>query len=1199
MKKFKKVTMDGNTAAAHVAYAFSDVAAIYPITPSSPMGEVTDAWSANNRENIFGENVDVVEMQSEGGASGAVHGSLTGGAFTTTFTASQGLMLMLPNMHKIAGEMLPTVFHVSARSLACQSLSIFGDHSDVMAVRNTGFVLVAASSIQEIMDLAVVSHLATLKSQVPFLNFFDGFRNSHEIQKIEVIDYDTMNELIEPDYVEKFRNRALNPDNPRVKVGAENPDVYFQGRETVNKYYEKTPEIIQEYMDIVAEKTGRQYHLFDYVGAENPDKIIVSLGSSCETIEETINYLNKNNYDVGLIKVRVYRPFSSKHFLEVIPESVKKIAVLDRTKEPGSLGEPLYLDIATALKDKPEIKVLGGRYGLSSKEFTPSMVKAVFDHLDGKAFNNFTVGIKDDITNKSIEIKEHINTIPEGTISCKFWGLGSDGTVGANKNSIKIIGNNTDLYAQGYFQYDSKKSGGITRSHLRFGKKPIQSPYLVQNADFIACHNQAFVGRYDILAGIKEGGTLLLNSNWKKDEVFDHLTKPMQKTIKEKNIKLYNINALEIAKSVGLGGRINTVMQAAFFIISNVLEKQKAIKLIKDAIEKTYLKKGKNIVESNWAAVDKTNEALEEIPIPESTEKFTEQQQLVPEDSDEFTKNVIKKVMQLKGDEIPVSHMPFDGYVPSGTTKLEKRGVAPYVPHWIADKCIQCNQCSFVCPHAVIRAKLIDKKDLENAPKQFNTIPAMGKKDSDKEYKIQVYIEDCVGCMACVNECPKDALVAKPIEEERKSGETENAEFFDSLPNDKTSDMFGEYTVKGSQFKQPLLEFSGACAGCGETPYVKLITQLYGDRMIIANATGCSSIWGGTFPTIPYCKNKDGHGPAWANSLFEDNAEYGFGMRLAVDANRRQLKHNVKKILKDADSQEFKDMLKEAETKGGEALETVNKIKEFVSALQYALDNWDKKDSKTKANAEKIKKLVDKAITVCVNDERKKVLRKIKELETYFIDKSVWAFGGDGWAYDIGYGGLDHVMASNRDINVLVMDTEVYSNTGGQASKATPLGSVAKFAEAGKPTVKKDLGMMMMSYGYVYVASVSMGANKNQFVKAIKEAEEYDGPAIVLAYAPCINHGIDMSKAQKEEKAAVDSGYWILYRYNPELKSEGKNPLILDSKEPKLDVTEFLEGEKRYNSLNLTFPDKVKEYREGMKKFVTESYNKYKKMSEE
>ncbi len=1171
MAKIMK-TMDGNNAATHVAYAFSEVAAIYPITPSSVMGELADAWAAKGRKNIFGQKVDVVELQSEGGASGAVHGALSGGAMTTTFTASQGLMLMLPNMHKIAGEMLPAVFHVSARSLACQSLSIFGDHSDVMSARNTGWALMAASSIQEIMDLGVVSHLATLKAGIPFVNFFDGFRNSHEIQKIEVIDYETMREMLEMKYVEDFRAHAMNPEAPRVKVGAQNPDVYFQGRETVNKYYDAAPAIVQEYMDKLARKVGRQYHLFDYFGAPDAEKIIIIMGSGANTAEETINYLNKNGEKVGLIKVRLYRPFDVESFIKAIPASVKKIAVLDRTKEPGSIGEPLYLDTVVALKDK-DLKIIGGRYGLSSKEFTPSMIKSVYDHLDGACTHGFTVGINDDVTHTSLKVKEQIDSIPEGTISCKFWGLGSDGTVGANKNSIKIIGDNTDMYAQGYFQYDSKKSGGTTRSHLRFGKSPIQSGYLVLNADFIACHNQAFIGRYDILEGIKEGGVFLLNSIWTKDEVFENLTEDMQKTIIEKKIRFYNVNALEIARKVGLGGRINSVMMSAFFIISGVLEKDKAIKLIKNAIEKTYGAKGKEIVEMNWKAVDATDEALTEIAVPaEVGAKHAPMKQLVPEDATGFVKNVIEKIMREKGDEIPVSHMPYDGFVPSGTMKLEKRGVAPFVPHWIKENCIQCNQCAFVCPHAAIRAKLIDPKDLKNAPEGFETLEAIGK-DKGMRYKLQIYVEDCNGCMNCVNECPKDALVAKPIQEERDAGESEFALYFDALPNDVLSKAVKVGSVKGSQFKQPLMEFSGACAGCGETPYVKLITQLYGDRMIIANATGCTSIWGGTFPTIPYAINKNGHGPTWANSLFEDNAEYGFGMRLAVDANRKQLLFNINKALEMDIDAEFKELLKKAK------------------------ELWDTKEEEIKEVSGKIQKMLP-GLVERAGAENKAVLSKIMELQSFIVPKSVWAFGGDGWAYDIGYGGLDHVMASNRNVNILVIDTEVYSNTGGQASKATPLGSVARFAEAGKATKKKDLGLMMIGYGYVYVASVAMGANKNQFVKAVMEAEAYNGPAIIIAYAPCINHGCNMELTQQEEKKAVDTGYWVNYRYNPMLKAEGKNPFILDSKKPSLPVEEFLKGEKRYTSLKLSFPERAEKFWKEQQKIVDERYEQYKKMVE-
>lgn len=1171
MKKFKKETIDGNTAAAHVAYAFSDVAAIYPITPSSNMGEYADLWASQGRKNVFGEVVDIVEMQSEAGAAGAVHGSLTAGAFTTTFTASQGLLLMLPNMHKIAGEMLPTVFHVSARSLAAQSLSIFGDHSDVMAARNTGFAMMAASSIQEIVDLSLVCHLATLKSSIPFLSFFDGFRNSHEIQKIEMIDYDTIKETIEPEYIEKFRARGLNPERPKIKVGAQNPDVYFQGRESTNLMYDACPGIVQEYMDKVAKITGRKYRLFDYLGHPEATKVIVAMGSGCDTLEEAVNYLTAKGEKVGLVKVRLFRPFDLKALNDAIPQSVKKICVLDRTKEPGSIGEPLYLDVVAALKDR-HLSIIGGRYGLSSKEFTPSMVKAVYDHLDGACTHGFTVGINDDVSHRSLKVTDKIDTVPEGTISCKFWGLGADGTVGANKNSIKIIGDNTEMYAQGYFQYDSKKSGGITRSHLRFGKKRIQSEYLVESADFIACHNQAFIGRYDILEGIKEGGVFLLNSNWSKEEAFANLTKDMQQTIIDKKVKFYNIDGLAISKDVGLGARINSVMQAAFFIISNILERDVAIKMMKKAVEKSYSRKGAEIVEMNWKAIDAADAALTEVAVPKTMPKVAaEMKKLVPDDSDDFTRNVIEKIMREKGDDIPVSHMPIDGAIDTGTTRLEKRGVAPFIPHWEHEKCIQCNQCAFICPHAAIRPKLVEPGMLKKAPASFAVLDTKGKDKDNYKYRLQVYTEDCIGCAACVVECPVEALAMSPIQAERDLGEFENQEFFDTLPEDVLG-ASREDTVKGSQFKQPLMEFSGACSGCGETAYVKLVTQLFGDRMIIANATGCSSIYGGTFPSIPYTKNKDGHGPAWANSLFEDNAEYGLGMRLAVDSNRRQLKSNMKKAI-------------EAGVDG-----------ELAKLFQWSIDNWSKTDEEAKANGVKMKGLLAKALEKA-SGEIKDILRKIKELESYFVEKSVWAFGGDGWAYDIGYGGVDHTLASGKNINILVLDTEVYSNTGGQASKASPIGAVAKFAESGKKTTKKDLGMMLMSYGYVYVASVSMGANKNQVIKAMKEAEAYDGPSIVICYAPCIAHGIDMSRAQEREQLAVETGYWLLYRYNPELRKEGKNPFTFETKEPKKSVIDFIQGEKRYTSLLRENPALVEEFRKEAERFAKERYSYYKHMA--
>jgi len=1167
-----KATMDGNTAAAHVAYAFAEVAAIFPITPSSTMGELADAWAADGRKNINGTTVDVIEMQSEAGAAGAVHGALSAGAVTTTFTASQGLMLMLPNMHKIAGEMLPTVFYVTARSLAAQSLSIFGDHSDVMSARNTGWALISANSVQEVMDLGLVAQLATMKTSIPFLVFFDGFRTSHELQKIEVIDYETMAELNDPALVEAFRLRALNPERPKVKVGQQSPDVYFQGRETTNRHYMEAPATIAATMDEVAAKIGRAYKPFDYVGHPEAEHVIVAMGSGCEAIEETINYLNaKRGMKLGLVKVRVYRPFSVEYFLSVLPASVKNVAVLDRTKEPGSIGEPLYLDVVSALKDRPGLFIIGGRYGLSSKDFTPTMILAVYKHLMAKGFHGFTVGIEDDVTKLSLPLDEYIDPSPEGTINCKFWGLGSDGTVGANKNSIKIIGDNTDLYVQGYFQYDSKKSGGITRSHLRFGKKPIQSQYFVTKENFVACHNQAFIGRFDLLGGIKENGVFLLNSNWEREEAFNNLTSDMQQIIIDRKIKFYNIDGLKIAEAVGLGGRVNTVMQTAFFLISGILERGEAIQLIKESVRKTYGRKGEEVVQMNLKAIDHVNEALKEVEIPATLpDQCAPRKKLVPDGSDAFITGVIEPIMREEGDRIKVSQMPIDGYVPSGTAKLEKRRVAPTVPHWIAENCIQCNQCSFVCPHAAIRAKLVKVEDLGNAPASFNTLKATGAEGY--QYKVQVYIDDCQSCRVCVNECPKAALEMRPIEDERDAGEQANYEYFEALPSDVLAN-FKETNVKGSQFKQPLLEFSGACAGCGETPYIKLLTQLYGDRMIIANATGCSSIWGGTFPTIPYAVNKDGKGPAWANSLFEDNAEYGFGMRLAVNSHRKLLRHYMEQLREKSIDPALKE------------------------AFGYALEHWADVDAAAKDNAAKIKTLLptalDKACEGC-----KPMLKQVSELQDYLLERSIWAIGGDGWAYDIGYGGLDHVMASNQNVNVLVLDTEVYSNTGGQASKATPLGSIARFAEAGKETNKKDLGMMMMNYGYVYVAAIAMGANKAQALNAILEAEAYPGPSIVIAYAPCINHGIDMSMSQKRQKLAVDAGYWLLYRYNPLNILQGKNPLTLDSKEPSVSVQEFFKGETRYSALERIFPERSERFQGEAEVFFKERYLQYKKLTE-
>lgn len=1169
------MTMDGNQAAAHVAYAFTEVAGIFPITPSSPMAEHVDAWSAQGRKNIFGETVKVSEMQSEGGAAGTVHGSLAAGALTTTFTASQGLLLMIPNMYKIAGELLPGVFHVSARTLAAHALSIFGDHGDVMACRQTGFAMLATGSVQEVMDLGGVAHLAAIKSRIPFLHFFDGFRTSHEVQKVEVMDYEAYKKMVDWDAIQAFRDHALNPEHPVTRGTAQNGDVFFQAREACNKFYDAVPDIVAEYMDKISAETGREYHPFNYYGDPDAENIIVAMGSVTDCIEETIDYLAAQGEKVGVLKVHLFRPFSEKYFFEALPKNVKRICVLDRTKEPGALGDPLYQDVCTIFYGKENAPlIIAGRYGLSSKDTTPGQIKAVYDNLKlDTPKDKFTIGIVDDVTFTSLEVTDNIHTVPEGTKGCKFWGLGSDGTVGANKNSIKIIGDHTDLYAQGYFDYDSKKSGGITVSHLRFGKQPIKSPYLIVNSDFISCSTQAYVHQYDLLNGLKKGGTFLLNTVWSVDELGERLPASMKRYMAENDTQFYIINATKVAEEIGLGRRTNTIMQAAFFKLADIIPIDDAVKFMKEGIMKSYGKKGDKIVNMNYEAVDAgiNPDILTKVEIPADWANAQDEAVEV-KDEPKFVKEILRPVNRFEGNSIPVSAFVDneDGTYMAGSSAYEKRGIAVNVPQWIPENCIQCNQCSFVCPHAAIRPVLMDEAEKAAAPEGFDSIKANGKQFDGLQYRIQVSVLDCTGCGNCADACPAKtkALEMKPLE--TQENQVANWEYATTVP--VKDDRMNKYTVKGSQFCQPLLEFSGACAGCGETPYIKAVTQLYGDRMMIANATGCSSIWGASTPSTPYCKNAQGQGPAWANSLFEDNAEYGFGMLQASNKIRETIANYLAAIAETAP-----EAVKAAANKWIENKDDAEGSKAAAAELKAALEGYSVDDQV----------LADK-------------LKFVKDNADHYVKKSVWVFGGDGWAYDIGYGGLDHVLASKEDINVFVLDTEVYSNTGGQASKSTPTGAVAQFAASGERIKKKDLGMMAATYGYVYVAQVAMGADKNQYMKVLQEAEAYPGPSLIIAYAPCINHGIKggMGRTQSHEADAVACGYWHLYRYNPMLKAEGKNPFTLDSKEPDFSkFQDFINSEVRYTSLRLSFPEVADQLYAKAQEEAEERYAGYKRMA--
>ncbi len=1169
------MTVDGNTAASYVAYAFTDVAAIYPITPSSTMAEVVDEWSAQGKKNIFGQTVNVVEMQSEAGAAGAFHGSLQAGALTTTFTASQGLLLMIPNMYKVAGELLPGVFHVSARALAAQALNIFGDHQDVMATRQTGCAMLATGSVQEVMDLAPVAHLAAIKGRIPFVHFFDGFRTSHEIQKVEAIDYEDLAKLVDQDALKAFRDNALSPNHPVTRGTAQNPDIYFQTREASNKFYNNLVPVVEEYIAEINKLTGRNYGLFNYYGAEDAEYIVVAMGSVTETIEQTIEELNKRGAKYGVVKVHLYRPFSVKHLLEVIPSTVKRICVLDRTKEPGSAGEPLFLDVCSAFYGRANApQIIAGRYGLGSKDTTPTHIKAVFDNLvSEEPKTGFTVAINDDVTFTSLECKDELKIAEPGTVRCKFWGLGSDGTVGANKQAIKIIGNHTDKYAQAYFAYDSKKSGGVTISHLRFGDTPIRSTYLIDEADYIACHNQSYVYQYDLLKGLKKGGTFVLNCLWNESELEANLPASMKKYIAENDIKFYTVNATKIADEVGLGNRINMIMQSAFFKLANIISEEDAVKYLKEAVVKAYGKKGEKVVNMNHAAIDAGFEAAVAINVPASWKEVVSEA-AVAMDEPEFITNILRPMNAQEGDNLSVSAFNGieDGTFPCGTAAYEKRGIAINVPEWEIDNCIQCNQCSFVCPHACIRPVLLTEEEQAKAPETFATKKAIGKGLEGLTYRIQVSPYDCTGCGNCADICPSKtkALVMKPLASQT---EVEDANWnFAMKQVSSKDDLDLTMNVKNSQFKTPLIEFSGACAGCGETAYIKVVTQLFGDRMMIANATGCSSIWGGSAPSTPYTKNSKGQGPSWANSLFEDNAEYGLGMALGVNQMRNKLANVMQELV-------ASDIDESAKAAFSEWLEVMN-LGEASKA----------------ASAKVLEVLENNTIT---DPAAKALLAEVEDKKDYLVKRSVWMLGGDGWSYDIGYGGLDHVLASGEDVNVLVFDTEIYSNTGGQSSKSTPAAAIAKFAASGKKTRKKDLGMMMMSYGNVYVAQVAIGADKNQFMKAIMEAEAHQGPSIIIAYAPCISHGLKegMGRTVANEDQAVKAGYWHLYRFNPNVE-KGKNPFMLDSKEPTASFRDFIMAQVRYSALSKQYPAQAEELFEMAEENARIRYESYLRLAE-